>query len=275
MRVTFYCPILLALTLGGCGWWSKKPAATPLGPNQTMVEDGERLYDVAYRTNVSLEELILCNALEAPYRIYPGQILSVPFEKPNAPAAKEVVDPSANDAIDEPPDTLPVLSAGQPLLEFSSEPKTLEKPKAVVVKPAEPKTERKTEPKTAPKKEPAPKAKPSTKFHKPTPKFKVTGKFGDGNEGVWGLVGASEKVHPMADGDLFYIGDSLPEFKTLVFVRHPNGFTTTYAGLVATCKKGPVTRETVLGTPRKEEIYLEIRDANKKAINPEKEWSAA
>ena len=62
-----------------------QPAAVSGGPIQYTVKPGEWLFSIARQYSVSPFTLAQVNKIGAPYRIYPGQVLTIPGDQPPPP----------------------------------------------------------------------------------------------------------------------------------------------------------------------------------------------
>ncbi|RLT92621.1 peptidoglycan DD-metalloendopeptidase family protein [Ketobacter sp.] len=84
MAVKFCIPVIsLTLLLCACGPSRYEPlrnvyrSPAPVLQGSHTVQPGETLYSIAWRYNRDHEELAQKNGISAPYRIYPGQVLSL------------------------------------------------------------------------------------------------------------------------------------------------------------------------------------------------------
>lgn len=102
---------LLALLTGACGTPVKAPVHTrgePVAPEETpstapdtlqpvvgqhMVRKGETLYSVAWRYGHDYRDVALWNKIPDPYRIYPGQVISLIPPAGVARSAREIIAP--------------------------------------------------------------------------------------------------------------------------------------------------------------------------------------
>lgn len=239
-----------------------------------MIQEGERLYDIAYRHGVSLDALIRTNDLEEPYALEPGQVLLIPKQSANSSSGH--VQPVAEKAWDDfGPEVFGTL---EPPVSDSLE---------VIETPA--KTASKTSDVTGPSPKPAPSSKPSETtnklvpppivlkgFQEPVAQWTISEAYAPPkNEGVWLTVTKGAPIYAMGGGTVLLIDQSIDEIKTCVFVQHPDGKISIYGGLnlEKTLKKNQtVTEKTLLGHTRNTKFYAEIRKADKNPINPLTEW---
>lgn len=169
------------------------------------VQRGDTLRSIAASQGVSVADLVRWNALANPNQIEVGQVLRL-----GPPRAAEVA--AASGAV---ASTAPVSPAG------SVEARPLDAPA-----PAPGVGTARLQP---PKPVDVPRPEAGIELAWPA-KGPILEGFGDGrNKGV--DIGGKEgdPVLAAADGDVFYVGASLPQYGNLVIIKHPDDFITVYA----------------------------------------------
>jgi lipoprotein NlpD len=188
------------------------------------VQRGDTLRTIATSQGVSVADLVRWNALPNPNVIEVGQVLRL-----GPPPASDAAAPAtAGGAV---ASTAPVSPTG------SVEARPLDAPasgagavRAEPAKPAEP-----ARPADAAKPvEPAKPAEPARADASIALAWPAKGPilegFGDGrNKGVDIGGKDGDPVLAAADGEVFYVGASLPQYGNLVIIKHPDDFITVYA----------------------------------------------
>lgn len=200
------------------------PAAGREATRTYTVQRGDTLRSIAASQGVSVTDLVRWNALANPNVIEVGQVLRLA-----PPPAAEVA--AAGASAGAVASTAPVSPTGsveaRPLDAPTSGPGAArtEPPKpAEPVRPAD--AAKPVEP-VKPAEAPRPEASIALAWPARGP---ILEGFGDGrNKGV--DIGGKEgdPVVAAADGEVFYVGASLPQYGNLVIIKHPDDFITVYA----------------------------------------------
>lgn len=77
----------------GGGWATPAPGYT-CGDDRHVVQWGETLRRIAARYGVNLWDLVACNAIRNPDRIYAGQVLRLPARAPASPTPESTAEPT-------------------------------------------------------------------------------------------------------------------------------------------------------------------------------------
>lgn len=216
---------------GGATRTAPAPAATAPAPaagreatRTYTVQRGDTLRSIAASQGVSVTDLVRWNALANPNVIEVGQVLRLA----PPPAAEVAAAAAGAGAV---ASTVPVSPTG------SVEARPLDAPapgpgaaRAEPTKPAEPVRPADAAKPVEPAR-PAEAQRPEASIALAWPaKGPILEGFGDGrNKGV--DIGGKEgdPVVAAADGEVFYVGSSLPQYGNLVIIKHPDDFITVYA----------------------------------------------
>jgi murein DD-endopeptidase MepM/ murein hydrolase activator NlpD len=274
-----------------------QPRPKPL-PHTIIVGSGDSLYLIGKRYQVPLRALIDANRLEPPYRLYPGQELTLPKTRTHKVAEGEsLYGISRHHSVDTaqlaslngltPPYT---IYAGQelrlPATAITGEPWALPEHTSAARRPEPNAVSAGEQKKLAGTPVPVPKpaiASPpprsSGKFSWPA-KGEVISKFGpkDGglhNDGINIKVPEGTPVRSVENGVVAYAGNELKGYGQLLLVRHADGLITAYAhNSKLLVKRGDsVTRGQIIGHAGKTgsvsqpQIHFEVRKGTK-ALDP-------
>ena len=197
-------------------------ASKPGWGGQHTMKQGESLYGIARKHNVSLAELQRVNGITSPTSVRAGTVLSVPGSAgADAAPTRAATAPSAP-----PRAAQAVLPANQPrVINATGEQKT-----AAIG------TQRNDAGEPAPAASPAPQATAAAapgKFRWPA-RGRVIASFGkrpDGthNDGINIAIPQGTDVHAAEGGRVAYAGNELKGYGNLVLIRHDNGWVSAYA----------------------------------------------
>ncbi len=266
-----HAPAALLCLLAACGARVEPPAPTssPAAQATVVVQRGDTLLGIARRHGVPLSPLAAANGLSPPYRIHPGQVLTVPGAA--APPRPPLQVASAASPAVAPPQTqpLPALDAslreaarGEALAARSVTAEALAPPSATLPEPpppqpavvpaqtAAPQAQKDAqqgpgvaadarnaapiEPPAPPREAAAPSRRmPPGRFAWPV-RGRVVSGFGDKGGGLVndGMNIAAPRGTPVvaaADGTVIYAGNEVRGFGYLVLLRHDGGWVTAYA----------------------------------------------
>ncbi len=93
--------ILMAFAVSSCGPSRYEHirnvyrSPSPVTQGLHKVQPGETLYAIAWRYNWDFEDLARANSIPAPYRIYPGQLISLEKKVPPAPVSHKATSSSS------------------------------------------------------------------------------------------------------------------------------------------------------------------------------------
>ncbi len=233
------------------------------------VRSGESLSAIARRVGVPLQTLAVANGLEAPYRVYAGQVLVIPHGQTVRPAPVQTVGRKAPVKVAAVQPTATKASTASPKKTKTASARPQQKPQAKAKKAI----------KTA--ELPAtPASIPGDGFLWPV-NGKVVGSFGPIGKGQRrdGIDIAARKGAPVLaadDGVVVYAGDGIRGYGRMVLVRHKNGYVSTYAYNSAlmveegdVVKRGQViARVGDTGDATRPMLHFELRKG-REPINPE------
>lgn len=221
--------LLLALGAGGaCTDYQQRPDGTALGQRSAagqpvraasaarrhLVLEGETLSEIAQRYRVRMGDLAKHNRIRPPYRIYVGQVLTVPGAAPSRQAAGARPAPPRLNVVPAP------RPAGEPQLALA--PPAADEVQDEAGREA---TRRAAE------MEPAPLS--GDGFLWPVAGEVLDG-FGDKpngmrNDGINIGAASGTPVRAAEHGVVVYAGSTIPGFGNMLLIRHADGFTTAYA----------------------------------------------
>lgn len=224
--------LLLALgAASACTDYQRRPDGTALGQRSAggqtvraasatrrhLVLEGETLSGIAQRYRVRMGDLAKVNRIRPPYRIYVGQVLTVPGAEPSRQAAAARPAPPRLNVV---PAPRPAGEAGEPQL-------ALAPPAADEVQDE---AGREATRRAA---EMAPAPLSGDGFLWPVAGEVLDG-FGDKpngmrNDGINIGAAAGTPVRAAEHGVVVYAGGTIPGFGNMLLIRHADGFTTAYA----------------------------------------------
>ncbi len=201
--------VMFCLFLVACGSTPAPVISRTPPPSQKInfhiVSQGDTLYAIAWRYELSVEALARANGLSDPYHIYSGQRLTLDMSRTNAPPSKPV--PTAR---------VTTATLGTVVKEKVVSPK--------VAKPKEQKTTRVTSPKSL--------SLPKGKWHWQWPVQGKVARHYDSNRVFKGLNIQSVKGHKVgsaAPGVVVYAGRGLRGYGQLLIIKHSEAYLSAYA----------------------------------------------
>jgi murein DD-endopeptidase MepM/ murein hydrolase activator NlpD len=301
----FAALLLLALLLQGCAHSGPINPATP-GQGSATVQQGENLYDVARRLNVTPRDLIEVNHLAPPYQVKTGQVLTIPAARVytvvkgdslSLIAQKFDVGMSRIAELNHLSPPFKIFPGQQLQISGGASGQAAVPPPVPAeteAAPAAPKSSVEAVPLSDARSTPPPAAS-ATALAPPvasTPtanggkgfawpvQGQIISGFGmqpDGlqNDGINIAAPAGTPVKSTAAGTVAYAGNELKGFGNLILVKHPGGWVSAYAHLdtVAVKKGDAVKSGQVLGTVGQTgavdspQLHFELRQG-KEAIDP-------
>ncbi len=196
--------ILLVIFIIGCGSTPAPVSSRTPPPNQKInhhiVSQGDTLFAVAWRYELSVESLARANGLSRPYNIYAGQRLTLDMSRSRAAYSKPVREARATPAT-------PVKGV-----------------RTSVAKPTVKKTSRVTQPKNA--------SLPKGKWRWQWPVKGAVSRHYDTNRVFKGLniqSGKGRKVGAAAPGVVVYAGRGLRGYGQLLIIKHSETYLSAYA----------------------------------------------
>ncbi len=203
-----------------------------LTSDQYQVKRGDTLYSISWASNKNFVDIARNNGLNAPYTIYPGQVLNLNLAKKTTTSQKtdlsnksqtKVVTAAAKPVVKQPVSTVskqPAQTASvankpvdQPKKTAYSETTNQQKNNTVVNKPES----------TLPKK--------VYKWHWPV-KGKLISRFSateQGNKGIKIAGSRGDRIKAAADGRVVYAGNALRGYGNLVIIKHSDDYLSAYA----------------------------------------------
>jgi len=300
-----FSPVEIKLDEGnGCTLQNEKDMT---GAETYTVQDGETLFDVAYKFNIDPMNLAKENNIKHPYVVRDGRVLELPKEtKPKLEVIEDFSTQSQPEDKEVPPSNKRAEEKTKKELDdefselfttkfgkqapaangksFNEQEKVLSSPKVtktavgtpIVTAKAEPKSSISTEKKEKP-------AAPAVSGKMLYPvDGKVISRFGDvvdgiSNDGINIKAKTGTPVKAAADGEVIYCGNKLEELGNTVIVQHDNGLITSYSHLKDTKVKNgaEVKAGHVVGTVgqtgevTEPQLHFEVLK-NKTPVDPEK-----
>lgn len=261
--------------------------------NQTYkVVDGDNLYSISRKLNISIRTLIDINRISSPYKIYPKQLLNLPISSFHVVEKGETLysisrmyktDIFTISRVNKIMNVNAIyegqsLRVDKHLVKNKSSKKDL---KNENIK----KQRKKTLNKSSGKKSNSKKTKPSnnkiieSKFIWPI-KGKLISKYGKSSEGFFndGInidSKLNQNVMASSDGKVIYSGNEIPGYGNLVLIKHSSNWVTAYAHLNKVfIEKGEKVKKGEkiglvgrTGNVSKPQLHFEIRKG-KNAVNP-------
>ena len=290
--------LLPFLALTSCQSVDRKPAPViqlgmkldaPAGA--AMVHEGDTLWDIAQRFDLSLRDIIEKNKLQPPFMIYKGQRLILPAPRYyNVMTGDSLYGVSRIFGIDSAALarqnhlTSPYrISVGQKLKiphqmgrrDYSENVLPAKRPGDKYAKPVSKPTQRGTKSKTQTS------SASAGRFSWPI-QGRVISSFGPKkngyhNDGVNIAANRGASVKAAQSGEVVYVGTGIASFGNLVLVRHKSGWMSAYGHLdrISVRKGQRVSTQTRLGTigtsgsVDKPQLHFELRHGSK-ALNPQK-----
>lgn len=221
--------LLLAFgAASACTDYQQRPDGTALGrpsagaqaprtasaARRHLVLEGETLSGIAQRYRVRMGDLAKLNRIRPPYRIYVGQVLTVPGQGPSRQAAAARPEPPRLNVVPAPrPASEPQLAVAPPATEEVQD----EAGREATRRAAE--------------MQPAPLS--GDGFLWPVAGEVLDG-FGDKpngmrNDGINIGAASGTPVRAAEHGVVVYAGGTIPGFGNMLLIRHADGFTTAYA----------------------------------------------
>jgi murein DD-endopeptidase MepM/ murein hydrolase activator NlpD len=233
-------------------------AATPSGPSEHVVANGETLTSIAHRHRIPVRELVSANNMTAETPLKIGTRLTIPAKA--AQVAKNAPG---------------VPAPAKPIMVAQAKPG----PSPASVKPSE-QTAHIATPAPAAQSEEAPAGTAGMPAFRWPLRGRVVTNFGaktagGSNDGIDLAVPEGTAIRAADDGVVAYAGNELKGYGNLVLVRHANGFVTAYANAseLSVKRNDQVHRGQVIaksgqtGTAANPQLHFEIRK-NSAPVDP-------
>ena len=256
------------LFLTACTWthppaYQLPDSSTLVAGERITVKPGDNLYTIAQRYHVRINEIIVVNDMQPPYRVKPGQTICLPEKAvARAPSYDMAPTPLAapiNDVYKKP---LAVETQPLPLVKAPNADRTMDakdEPPSLLPEKITPQ-QNKTNP--AEKEEDAAEEKKTpqkTQLGVPPFVWPVRGTIvstfgpkgkGRDNDGVNIAAPLNAPVKAAEDGVVVYADNKMKGFGNLVLIRHENGWVTAYAHLnrILVVRDKSVSKGSVIGT---------------------------
>ncbi len=225
------------------------------------VRQGDTLYSISWRLGVDFRALASLNKLEAPYKIYKGQVLRIVFVAKNASMSTL---PETSDAENRRPKDAKVTKSQQKKKNRSGEDKkSMQQTLAASGRNA--RVAR------------APKKSEQVKFDTwswPV-KFPPASRFGSGNKGLDFNIKKKQQIVSAGQGTVVYAGNGIAGFERLIIVKHSESLLSAYSfnGRIITREQRNVAVNDILGeilpiSTKREVFHFELR-RNGQPVNPE------
>lgn len=204
-----------------------------------VIENGESLYTIARRYDVTAQAIIQANGFSSPDKIYVGQKIVIPG-RPDLLATKGPAKPAGGADLAPAPTVVGSIEPAK-----GTPAPALKEPAPLAVEPVV--TAQPTKPVAQPAPEPM---GTSDKFRWPVSGRVITDFANSKATGINIEAPEGAAIRAAENGQVIYVGSGVEGYGNLILVRHPNGFVSAYAHLKDTkVQKGDmVNRGDQIGT---------------------------